>query len=64
MSHLFSRGSDLRTVMKALEVLCSSLLCHRVASGHCGQSFEIDFNLKQRPLSSTQEVEGVNFMFE
>lgn len=50
--------------MKTLEVLHSSLLCHHVASGHCGQSSEIDFNLKQRPVSSTQEVEGVDFMFE
>lgn len=37
--------------MKTLEVLHSSLLCHHVASGHCGQSSEISFNLKQRPLS-------------
>lgn len=50
--------------MKILEALRSSLLCHHVASGHCGQSFEIDFNLKQRPLLPTQEVERVNFMFE
>lgn len=64
VSHLFSRGSNLRTVMKTLEVLRSSPLCHHVASGHCGQSFEIDFNLKQRPLPPTQEVEGVNRIFE
>lgn len=50
--------------MKTLEVLRSAPLFHHVASGHCGQSFGIDFNLKQRLLLLTQEVEGVNFMFE
>lgn len=38
--------------------------CHHVASGQCGQSFEIDFNLKQRPLPPTLEVEGSEFTFE
>lgn len=50
--------------MKTLEVRRSSPLFHHVASGHCGQSFEIDFNLKHRPLLLTQEVDRVNFMFE
>lgn len=43
--------------MKALKLFVLTHYAIGVASGQCGQSFEIDFNLKQRPLPPVQEVE-------
>lgn len=59
-----SRRSHLRAVVKTLEVRRSSLLHRHMASGHCGQSLESDFYLKQRPLPPALEVDGMSIMFE